>query len=61
LDLSGPATVVGDNPVPLVGGVAVVWLRAGERPGAVVVRATHPVLGTDTVHVMVGEVTAEPW
>ena len=61
LDVSGPACVVGDNPLPLVGGVGVVWLRAADRPGSAAVHATHPVLGTQAVQVMVHGVDDEPW
>lgn len=61
LEVSGPAALVGDNPVPLIGGVAVVWLRADERPGTVRVVAIHPDLGTATAEVAVREVAAERW
>ena len=50
LSLAGPATLIGDHPFALVGGLGAVWLRAGERPGPVTLTARHPVLGTRTLH-----------
>ena len=45
LQVEGPAEIIGDNPCPLVGGVAAVWIRATENPGTVRITATHPRLG----------------
>lgn len=53
LALEGPGEIVGDNPFALVGGVGAVWVRARERPGLIRLRATHPVLGTQTVEIAV--------
>jgi beta-galactosidase len=49
LELEGPATLIGDNPAPLIGGAIAVWVRAGEQPGTVTLRAKHPRLGTKEV------------
>ncbi len=48
-ELEGPAQIVGDNPFALVGGTGAIWIRAGEVPGSVRLRATHPVLGSKEV------------
>jgi beta-galactosidase len=61
LVVNGPLTIVGDNPLALVGGVAVVWLRAGDEPGEATVTATHPTLGSRSVHVTLAEVPGETW
>jgi beta-galactosidase len=39
LTVRGPATLVGENPFALVGGVGAVYLRAGARPGSALVAA----------------------
>ena len=44
-----PATILGDNPFSLVGGTGAIWLRAGQQPGSVHLRATHPVLGSQEI------------
>jgi beta-galactosidase len=46
LQLDGPATILGDNPFALVGGTGAIWIRAGQQPGTVRLRAIHPVLGS---------------
>ena len=46
MELAGPAELIGDNPFSLVGGTGAVWIRAGQRPGTVTLRAKHPRLGT---------------
>ena len=45
LELEGPATLIGDNPATLIGGAVAVWVRAGEQPGTVTLRAKHPRAG----------------
>jgi beta-galactosidase len=48
LDLSGPATLVGDNPFALgaYGGLGAVWIRSqAGNPGAISLTASHPLLG----------------
>jgi len=47
-EVSGPATLVGDNPFGLIGGTGAVWLRAGDRAGKVTLTAKHPVFGKQT-------------
>ena len=49
LEVDGPARIIGDNPFALIGGTGAVWVRAGEQPGSVRFRATHPVLGVQEV------------
>jgi beta-galactosidase len=61
LTVDGPVSVVGDKPIALVGGVAAVWLRAGEAPGVATVTAMHPRLGDRTVRIRVDKTTGEPW
>ncbi|MDQ6936917.1 MAG: glycoside hydrolase family 2 protein [Actinomycetota bacterium] len=59
--VDGPLEVVGENPVPLTGGVAVVWLRATEEPGPARIVATHPTLGPGSVRITVHQAEAEAW
>jgi beta-galactosidase len=47
--LEGPAHLIGENPLALVGGTGAVWIRAKETPGTVRLTAKHPRLGTQTV------------
>jgi beta-galactosidase len=47
--LEGPAELIGDNPFSLIGGTGAVWVRAKEEPGMVLLTATHPRLGSQTV------------
>lgn len=61
LEVSGPADVVGDNPIALVGGCAAVWLRARHDAGTVSVHATHPVLGRRSVRLQIAAAVPEPW
>ena len=61
LDVVGPVTVVGDNPVAVVGGVAAVWLRAGHEPGEAWVDVSHPVLGSQRVRVRLVSTAPDPW
>ncbi len=57
--LDGPAELIGDNPFSLVAGCGAVWIRAKEKPGKVVLKATHPVLGTRDVRVQIEAVDNE--
>jgi beta-galactosidase len=41
-EIEGPAQLIGENPFPLVGGQAAVYVKAGETAGTVKVRATTP-------------------
>lgn len=61
LSAHGPVTIIGDNPIALVGGIAAVWLRAGDEPGAAGVTATHPHLGSVTVRLTLRKVPGEAW
>ena len=49
-ELTGPATLIGDNPFGLIGGTGAVWVRAGQQAGNVTLIAKHPVLGKQTVN-----------
>ena len=54
LTLSGPATLVGDNPFAFgqYGGLGAVWIRSqAGRPGAITLTASHPLLGQAEVQV----------
>ena len=59
LDLEGPAEIIGDSPFPLVGGTGAIWIRAKEQAGTVRLRATHPVLGTQTITLNLKPATQE--
>lgn len=41
-DIDGPGTLIGENPFPLVGGQAAIYVRATETPGVITVRAVAP-------------------
>jgi beta-galactosidase len=54
LTLSGPATLVGDNPFAFgqYGGLGAVWIRSlAGQPGAITLIASHPLLGQAEVQV----------
>ena len=54
LTLSGPATLVGDNPFAFgqYGGLGAVWIRSqAGQPGAITLAASHPLLGQAEVQV----------
>jgi beta-galactosidase len=58
LSLSGPATLVGDNPFAFgeYGGLGAVWIRSqAGQPGDITLTASHPLLGQAEIHV-----TSEP-
>ena len=57
--LTGPATLIGDNPFALIGGTGAVWIRAKEEAGTVRLTATHPRLGSKTVEVTLTGVAPE--
>jgi len=48
-ELDGPAELIGDNPLALVGGRGAVWVRAGESAGTARLKAKHPRLGEQIV------------
>ena len=58
LSIDGPAEIIGETPFSLVGGCGAVWIRAKHKAGAVVLKATHPALGTKEVRVNIE--AAEP-
>ena len=58
LSLEGPAEIIGDNPFSLFGGCGAVWIRARQEPGTVVLKGTHPVLGSKEVRISIA--AAEP-
>jgi beta-galactosidase len=54
LTLSGPATLVGDNPFAFgqYGGLGAVWIRSqAGQPGAITLTASHPLLGQAEVQI----------
>jgi beta-galactosidase len=54
LNLSGPATLVGDNPFGFgeYGGLGAVWIRSqAGQPGDITLTASHPLLGQAEIHV----------
>ncbi|MGO8891162.1 MAG: glycoside hydrolase family 2 protein [Streptosporangiaceae bacterium] len=58
LTLSGPATLVGDNPFAFgqYGGLGAVWIRSlAGQPGAITLTASHPLLGQAEVQVRSGQ------
>jgi len=59
LQLEGPAVLIGDNPLALVGGTGAVWIRAKEQPGTVRLTAKHPVLGSQQIQIELHEVAPE--
>jgi beta-galactosidase len=61
LDVEGPVTVIGEQPVALVGGTAAVYLRATDESGQVTVSARHTWLGTRSTSVTVEKVEGELW
>jgi beta-galactosidase len=59
LTVDGPGVLVGDNPVDFTatGGAAAVWIRSlPGSPGMVMVKASHPALGTAVARIRVREV-----
>ena len=61
LKIDGPLQVIGDNPLAIVGGVGVVWLRAGSTAGGATVDVSHPVLGTRRVPIRLHESAPDRW
>lgn len=59
LNIEGPAEIIGANPFSLVAGCGAVWIRAQQQPGAVVLHATHPLLGTREVRLRIEAADAE--
>jgi beta-galactosidase len=59
LTLTGDATLIGENPFALWGGLGAVWIRAQEVPGVVVLRAQHPTLGSREVQIAISPAAGE--
>jgi beta-galactosidase len=59
LTLFGPATLVGPRLVSLSGGVAAVWVRAGQRAGGVRLTAIHETLGTTEIEITIAAAPQE--
>jgi beta-galactosidase len=59
LELQGPGVLIGDNPATLIGGAVAVWVRAGEQPGSLTLRAKHPRHGTKEVQFTMKPAEAE--
>jgi len=61
-EVSGPGTIVGDNPFPIAesGGVGAVWMRTRLETGSVIVKAIHSVFGTKTVSIVVKPIQSAP-
>ena len=57
--LEGSATLIGDNPLALIGGTCAVWIRAGETPGPVRLTAQHPRLGSKSVELQLAAAPPE--
>ena len=57
--LEGPATLIGDNPLSLVGGAGAVWIRAGEEAGIARLTVKHPRLGSHTIKLRITPAPAE--
>jgi beta-galactosidase len=64
LGLSGPATLVGDNPFAFgqYGGLGAVWIRSlAGQPGAITLTASHPLLGQAEAQVRAGKADQAGW
>ena len=53
LSVQGPAEIIGENPFALFGGVGAVWIKTTLNPGVVKLTATHQILGSKTVEIVV--------
>ena len=53
LSLQGPGEIIGENPFALFGGVGAVWIRTKPTPGVIKLTATHQVLGSKTIDIVV--------
>jgi beta-galactosidase len=59
LRIDGPASIVGPSLLSLVGGVAAVWIQAGDKAGTVTLTATHAELGTQALQIEVRDATPD--
>ncbi|MCB2210031.1 glycoside hydrolase family 2 protein [bacterium] len=55
-DLKGPAELIGENPFPLVGGQAAVFIRAGDQPGKVTTQVTAAGLPSEKIEIEVVDI-----
>jgi len=53
LSLTGPAELIGENPLVLVGGAVAVWVRTKEGAGTVTLTASNAILGNRSVAIRV--------
>ena len=51
LSITGPGEIIGENPFSLFGGAGAVWIKTKEAAGVIRLTATHPTLGSKTVHI----------
>ncbi len=58
--LDGPAKLIGDNPLALIGGTCAVWVRAGEVAGTARLTARHRRLGEQSVNFTFSVASEEP-
>jgi beta-galactosidase len=58
-ELTGPASLIGDNPFSLIGGTGAIWLRSTEQPGKVHLTAHHPNLGAQHVELEISPAPPE--
>jgi beta-galactosidase len=59
LKLEGPGEIIGENPFALSGGVGAVWIKAGQSPGIIRLRAQHPYLGAKVIEIRVKAAKSE--
>jgi len=57
--IEGPAELIGDNPFSLMGGCGAVWVKAGQKPGVVRLKATHAALGVREIEITIAAAKAE--
>ena len=59
LTLTGPATLIGENPLSLAGGTGAVWIKAKETAGTVRLVARHTALGEREVRIQIAAAPGE--
>ena len=57
LSLQGPGEIIGENPFALFGGVGAVWIKTRQLPGIIKLTATHQILGSKTIDILVKKTT----
>jgi len=53
LNLQGPGEIIGENPFALFGGVGAIWIKTKQSPGLIKLTATHQILGSKTIDILV--------